>query len=132
MKIYLLNRGVDFVAHRELAHHKQFLLLLQCFHESSTADLSECNCMGKGYDIIQAKQKCGVLLYVYSKLQTVTDGTFSNTWEPFFHLETHIGCIRSRQLLKTLWQKGEFSHDEQFYLLPQCFQIYSIIMNFNL
>ena len=37
-------------------------------------------------------------------------------------------CLYSRQLFKTLWPKGEIAHDEQFLLLPQCFEVSLIII----
>ena len=34
--------------------------------------------------------------------------------------------INDRQLLKTLWEKGEIARNEQFLLFPQCFQLNQI------
>ena len=35
---------------------------------------------------------------------------------------------QQRQLLKTLWEKGEIAHNEQFILFPQCFLPNQIIV----
>ena len=35
--------------------------------------------------------------------------------------------ICSRHLLKILWRKGLLAHDQQFLLLPKCFQFYALI-----
>ena len=46
---------------------------------------------------------------------------------PFPHIDT-FGWICSRQLLKTVGEKGEIPHNEQFLLLTQCVQLYSIVI----
>ena len=37
--------------------------------------------------------------------------------------------INNRQLLKTLWRKGEIARNEQFLLFPQCFQLNQITVS---
>ena len=44
MKDYLLNAVENVVAKGEIACFDQFFLLLQCFQESSAADVSKCVC----------------------------------------------------------------------------------------
>ena len=44
-----------------------------------------------------------------------------------YHLTDTFRRICSRRLLKTLWQKEKIAHDEQFPILPQCFQLYLMI-----
>ena len=45
---------------------------------------------------------------------------------PCPHTDPFLRCC-SRQIMKTFWQKKKIAHKEEILLLPQCFQIFSVI-----
>ena len=93
-----MNRVENIVTKGEIIYHEQFILLSQCFFQKpSAADAS--------------RQKAAA----------------SWTWFNPFLTADAFWRNSSRRLFENIMAKGEIARDEQFPLLPQCFQLFLTI-----
>ena len=111
----------NIVVKGEVAHHKQILLLPQCFQKAVC-------CRG-----CQKASECGKVL---NNWHALSDDRSTLVAFKFHKVLYCLSCLLNLSHLKThletktaddFWKHCEIAKDEQFLLWPQCFQLYWII-----